>query len=158
MRWDGSFCPFFRWRMQPLRRETFFSNNYLDTFANPRWCLAAPLITWKLWSLMTSPILHKLYLADHELELVFGKAVVTFLTVGPFFLMRPTLLGSDISTFQGHRATHRWTPRGMGRPQLEEINCQLGSLITVLQSSLMKQSYANLGKVNDSFIRNSVLL
>jgi len=70
---------------------------------------------------MTSPRLHKLYLADHELELAFCKAVVTFLTVGLFFLMRPALLGSDIPQFQGCCATHRWTPR---RPLSEEINCQ----------------------------------
>lgn len=128
------------------KREIF--SNCLN--ANSRWCLAAPLITCKLWSLMTSPTLHKLYLANHEFELAFCKAVVTFLTVGPFFLMRPTLSGSDIPAFQGHCATHRWPPRGVGRPVLEEINCQLRSLIAMLQPSLMKQSYMNLRKIRKS--------
>lgn len=99
---------------------------------------------------MTSPTLHKLYLVDYEFELAFCKAVVTFLTVGPFFLRRPTLLGSGIPAFQGHCATRRWTPCGVGRPLLEEINCQLRSLITMLQPSLMKQSYMNLRKVKES--------
>lgn len=64
---------------------------------------------------MTSPTLHKLYLAEHEFELAFCKAVITFLTTGPFFLMRPTLLGSDIPAFQGHCATHRRTPPWSGQ-------------------------------------------
>lgn len=106
---------------------------------------------------MTSPALHKRYLADREFERAFCKAVVTFLTVDPFFLVRRTLLGSDIPAFQGHCATRRWTPCGVGRPSLEEINCQVRSLIAVLHLSLMRHSYVNLRKIKDTLPRNSVL-
>lgn len=37
------------------KRCIFFSNNFLNTFTNSRWCISAPLTPWKLWSVMTSP-------------------------------------------------------------------------------------------------------
>lgn len=139
---DWSLSGFYHWRMQPLRKDVFFfSNHFLNTFTNSRWCIAAPLTTWKLWILGLS----QLHLADTGFSPAFCKAVVTFLTVGPNFSMRPILLGSDTPAFGGHCATHRWTPWRVGRPLLEKINCQLS-----LHPLLMKQSYLNVRKMRVS--------